>query len=404
MSPDPTPKSAPAGRWRRRFLLSCLSLAILLGAAELALRLSGDRERAFADSVNRTNRRWVELLKGGMYEELEDPLRRYAMRPGAEVVVDGWRFRANRWRARGEDFPREKPPGEKRLLALGDSFCFGLWCDEDQTLVAHLARAANEAERARGSDTHWRPINLGVPGYWSGQQLQALVDDGLALAPDVVVLYFNTNDIEREGFFFDPELRALRADHLPLPTGLRRALWHSHLYGCAVRLANEHWSALPDASFNPAVPWAHTRPDNQAATARAIERIAQLCAERGIGLFFVNQPLITWCGDARNPAWPGAALSNWARDLRERLGLPGYELLPWLRGWSDGVDRSQAGADWPAHDFQPERVYADEEVQKFFAGRAAALPRDPDFHLLGAGYADLARLCYPALRKAGLLP
>jgi lysophospholipase L1-like esterase len=399
------------GRWKRRLLLLGLSLFVLLGAAELGLRAIGDRERSFAQSVNRTNRRWVELLKGGMYEELDDPVRRYAMRPGADVTVDGWRFRANRWRARGADFPLAKPPGEKRLLALGDSFCFGLWCDEDQTLVAHLARQANEHEAKRGGTDHWRPINLGVPGYWSGQQLLALVQDGLALSPDVVVLYYNTNDIQREGFFFDSELRALRADHLPLPTALRRVLWHSHVYGLIARTLQKRWSALPDATFNPEVPWAHTRADNQAATRAALTEIAQLCKEHGIGLYFVNQPLMTWCGDAQNPHWKGAELSRWARDLRVELGLPGFELLGWLRGWSDGVDRwSPADAEvahsakMPPPDFVPERHFADEEVQKYFAGGSVQRPDDPDFHLLGSGYAEFARLCYPGLQAAGLLP
>jgi lysophospholipase L1-like esterase len=405
--PAPTTPAAGAprrGRWRTHALRLAFALAILLVAAEVGLRVIGDRDRALAASVNRTNRRWVELMQGGICEELDDPVRRYAMRPGADVTVDGWRFRANRWRARGEDFPREKPAGEKRLLALGDSFCFGMWCDEQETFVAHLARMANEAETASGSATHWRPINLGVPGYWSGQQLAALVDDGLALAPDVVVLYYNTNDIAREGFFFDQELGAARADHLPLPVGLRRALWHSHLYGLFTRLANQRWNARPDAPFDPEVPWAHTRSENQRATEAAIATIARLCRERGIALFFVNQPLMTWSGDARNPNWKGAQLVAWARELRERLAVPGYDLLGWLRGWSDGVDRFVPGEPMPAQDFLPERMFSDEEVQKYFAGQHAEMPRDPDFHLLGSGYADLARLCYPALREAGMLP
>lgn len=404
MPSRPPADAPPRGRWRARALKLLLALAVLLAAAEVGLRVIGDRERALADSVNRTNRRWVELLRGGMYEELDDPVRRYAMRPGAEVTVDGWRFRANRWRARGEDFPLEKPAGEKRLLALGDSFCFGLWCDEDETLVAHLARMANEEEAARGSPTRWRPVNLGVPGYWSGQQLRSLVDDGLALAPDVVVLYYNTNDIQSEGFFLDAKLRALRADHLPLPVGMRRALWHSHLYGCVSRLLNQRWSARPDATFDPAVPWSHARPQNQRAAEAAITQIARLCRERGIPLFFVNQPLMSWSGDARRPEWKGAPLVAWAHALYERLGVPGYDLLGWLRGWSDGVDRARPGEPMPDQDFFPERMFADEEVQKYFAGQAAQLPREPDFHLLGSGYADFARLCYPAMRDAGMLP
>lgn len=393
-------------RWRW-LLLPLLSLGVLGLTAEIGLRAAGLRERALAGSVNRTNRRWVELLRGGMYARSSDLARRYTMRPGADVVVDGWRFRANRWRARGEDFPREKPAGEKRLLALGDSFCFGLWCDEDQTLVAQLARMANERESARGSSTHWRPINLGVPGYHSGQQLAALEQDGLALDPDVVLLYYNTNDIDRFGFFFDEELRALRADHLPLPESWKEPLWHSHLYGALVRAYDKLYAGRPDPPFDPELPWSHVQPGTQAVTRAAIERIAALCRERKIPLFFVNQPLLTWCGEARGPNWKGAELVAWAERLRNELGLPGISLLGWLRGYSDGIDRVAAtapGETPPPFDFYPERFLADEQVQKYFAGQEAERPDEPDFHLLGSGYADLARLCYPPMQAAGLLP
>ena len=96
--------------------------------------------------------------------------------------------------------PAEKPAGERRILCLGDSFAFGLWCDEEETLVAALAARANAREAELASGRVWRALDLGVPGYHLGQTLRAFVQDGLALQPDVVLLYFNTNDIEQTGF------------------------------------------------------------------------------------------------------------------------------------------------------------------------------------------------------------
>ncbi len=420
-----------AGRRRRKLwrgsLVSILTLAGLTLAAEIFLRVTHDRERALELGINRTNRRWVALMEARLFEEVDDDVRRYAMRPGARAEVDGWVFRVSAHRSRGADFPAEKPPGEKRLLALGDSFCFGMWCDEEETLVGHLARMAGEAERAAGSGTTWRAIDLGVPGYHSGQQLRALEQDGLPLDPDAVVLYYNTNDIDSQGFFFDERLGALRNDHLPLPTGLRRLLWHSHLYGYVVR---RHYGALkriPQAHLDPRVPWANVRADNQAATRDAIRRIAELCRERGVPLFFVDQPLWTWSGDARRDDWPVLPLVRWAEELRAELGLPGISLLGFLRGYADGVDRFAAGA--PA-DFLPDAYVADEAVvaaleaaralargegqawdaldvdarRAYLARSATAVPAEPDFHLTGEGYGHIARLCYPLLRDAGILP
>ncbi len=423
---------------RARRLLTGLKVAVLtVGAllllAEVGLRVCGHRRRSFEASVNRTNQRWVALTRAGIFEEIDDPVRRYAMRPFAEVRIDSWTFRVSAHRTRGADFPREKPPSERRLLCLGDSFSFGLWCDEDETLVGHLARLANQREEELGSGRTWRAVNLGVPGYQAGQSLRALEQDGLPLDPDVVVYYFNSNDIEEEGFFFDEDLGCLRRDFLPLPVRLERLLWHSHVYGWIASRYRSAAERVPSPQFDPRVPYAFVRPDNQAATARSIARMAQLCSSRGIPFFFVDQPLLTWQGDAQRTDWIGAELVRWAEGVRQELALPGVSLLGLWRGWSDGVDRMEGlapGATPPPYDFLLDSFCADERIQaavafaraearksgaewdalsyeekkRFVAPYPGEMPAEPDFHLTGAGYAAIARVVYPRMREAGMLP
>jgi len=391
-------RAAAKKRLRRGLAVSVVTLAMITLGAELWLRVGGDRVEAFERGLNRTRRRWAVLMQEGLFEEVDDDVRRYAMRPGADCVVDDWRFRVTSHRTRGPEPPTPKPPGEKRLVALGDSFCFGMWCDEDETLVAQLARMATEAAP---DGTVWRPINLGVPGYNSGQQLRALEQDGLALEPDAVLLYYNTNDIDRHGFFYDGELGAVRNDHLPLPVGLRQLLWKSHLYGWIVRKHNEALNRIPSPQLDPRVPWAHVREDNKRATADAIRGIAEVCRERGVPLFFVNQPLMTWSGDARSPDWPVLPLVEWAEGLRTEIGIPGVSLLGWMRNYSDGVDRGTDGE----MDFVLDTYFADENVQRYLAGEGEfELPVEPDFHLTAEGYAHMARVVYPHMRAAGILP
>ena len=111
-------------------------------------------------------------------------------------------------------------------------------------------------------------------------------------------------------------------------------------------------------------------------------------------------------------------------------------VLGWLRGYADGVDRFVAGAsddEQPPADFMPDLYVADEAVQSVVreAQRLAVeegsdwrrmpladrigyleramqgndgLPDEPDFHITGEGYAHLARICYPAMSEAGMLP
>jgi lysophospholipase L1-like esterase len=400
----PQPSRAFGARLRRGLAVSIFTVVALTLACEAWLRVTDQRERSVAQGVNRTNRRWMALLGAGLFEEVDDPVRHYAMRPGAEASVDGWTFRVSSHRTRGADFPREKPQGERRLLCLGDSFAFGLWADEQETLGGHLVRLANAAEAERGSGERWRALELGVPGYDSGQQLAALEQDGLALAPDVVVLYFNTNDIVREGLFLSEDLGALYSDHLPfLPTRLKRCLWrHSYVYGWITNAYTKSFASLPTAHLDPRVPWAHVRADNQAFTADAIRRIAADCRERAIPLFFVNQPLLTWMGDVRLSDWPIVPLVDWAEALRRELGLPGIDLLPFFRGYADNVDRFPAPPD-PG--FLLERYIADEAVQAYLKGdTGVAAPTDPDFHFTGEGYGAIARLAYPLMRAEGMLP
>jgi len=412
-------RAARSHRLRRALFAVTLSTLAALGLAEVALRVSGQRERSIAESTNRTNRRWLELMSAGFFESVPDDVRRYAMRPGARVVVDEWTFHATSHRTRGEEFPAAKPAGEKRMLCLGDSFAFGLWCDEDQSLVGHLARMATEAETALGSGLHWRAVNLGVPGYHTGQQLRSLEQDGLQLDPDLVVVYYNANDITRNGFFYDDELSALHADHFDLPVGLRKALWHSHLYGFVVNRMNRYWGSL-DAGADPRTPWSPFREDNRAYTRESLAEIARICRERDLPVFFVNQPLMTYAGDARRPEWRMLDAVRWAANVAAELELPTVNLLGWQQGFADGVPRYESDGSLAPPDFYPMEYFADEDVQRFVAAyreyqsKLAAgedaeppeleQPKEPDFHLTGAGYASMARVVYPAMQRAGLVP
>ena len=408
--------SRPGGRdesaWRffTGPLLSLATVLVLLGGFEAFLRLTGDRDEALATGLNRTHRRWASLVQSDFFEEISDPVRRYAMRPGAEYEVDGWQFVVNSHRTRGAELPQPKPANERRILALGDSFCFGMWCDEDETVVGELARRANEAERAAGTPTTWRAINTGVPGYHSGQQLRALVQDGLELEPDLVLLYFNTNDILGDGFFYDEDLRVLYSDSMPLPTTWRRRLWASHLYGWLERHRERGLSTGGAPHLSATGPFSHNLPANRLATAEALAGIVAACEAADVPLFAIHQPLMSWMGDARSPEWEILPLVDWAEAQFDRLGVPHVNLLGWMRGYRDGVDRGPEGVG-PPHEFQLEQYFADEDVQAYLAALARGsapesveLPTEPDFHLTAEGYAELARLAYGPLRERGWLP
>jgi lysophospholipase L1-like esterase len=421
-------RSARHRRLRAGFLVALFTVALATLGAEALLRLAHERERSLERNVTRTNRRWLALSRAGLFAEQPDPVRRYGLRPGAEAEIDGLRFRVSSRGSRGPEVASPKPAGERRLLCLGDSFAFGLWCDQEETLAARLVEHARAREAELESGLVWRALDLGVPGYHLGQTLRAFEQEGLALEPDLVLLYFNTNDIEQSGFYLDAELGVLRRDFLPLPVALKRALWRwSHLYGW---ISSRHARAAEEGEkpfLEPRVPWAHVREDNQAYARAALTRLRSLCRERSLPLFVVNQPLMTFLGEARSSDWPVLALDRWFRGVCAELELPALHLLGWLRGYTDGVDRFAEGA---APDFLPDQYIADERLQEaltwarerareagkswdelalpeqlsFFSGFPFELPADPDFHLTGAAYAHIARLVYERLQAEGWLP
>ena len=131
-------------------------------------------------------------------------------------------------------------------------------------------------------------------------------------------------------------------------------------------------------------------------------------------------PLMTYAGDARGEAWPMLDAVQWAADAAEELELPTVNLLGWQQGFADGVQRFEADGSLAQPDFYPMEYFADEDVQRWVAAyrdfqqRLAAgeeasppelvQPEEPDFHLTGAGYGSMARVVYPAMRSAGLVP
>jgi lysophospholipase L1-like esterase len=112
---------------------------------------------------------------------------RYRGRPGA----DYWGFPLN---SQGfndlESGP--KSPATRRILAIGDSFAFGIvpYRHNYLTLVEERLKAAGMAVEV---------LNAGVPSTGPRDYLALLVREGLALEPDAVMLsFFAGNDFEQD--------------------------------------------------------------------------------------------------------------------------------------------------------------------------------------------------------------
>ncbi|MGH0032478.1 MAG: SGNH/GDSL hydrolase family protein [Myxococcota bacterium] len=109
----------------------------------------------------------------------------WRMRPYAEDEWGDVRVRVNERGLRGPALPYAKPPGERRIVFLGDSVTFGFGIEDEDELFA------SQVGRALGA----RVVNAGVGGYSPWQERLWLAREGLRYEPDLVVVSFVLNDV-----------------------------------------------------------------------------------------------------------------------------------------------------------------------------------------------------------------
>lgn len=175
--------SAPAAkpqsrlrRWGKKLLALVISTFIALVLAEVVVRFAAPQVLS------------VPLLESfGGLQVTRANLDGRAQVPGLFSVT----YHTNSQRFRGrQDYSERPAPGVPRIVATGDSFCFGLGAEDDQAYPAVLEKLMSAGGR------RVEVINAGVGGTGTGSQ--ALWYE-LALArfkPNVVVLAVFVNDLD----------------------------------------------------------------------------------------------------------------------------------------------------------------------------------------------------------------
>lgn len=154
-------------------VLNLLFVAAFFGAIEHTLSLAQRRDAE----------RWHNSYL------MPHPLRLWALTPGAREGTESFSLRINRDGMRGDDVPRERMPGELRILVLGDSCTMGFGVDEELT----FCRLLEKRMRAREPGRVIRVINGGVIGY-SARQCYLLAQEALARTQaDLLVVDYMRN-------------------------------------------------------------------------------------------------------------------------------------------------------------------------------------------------------------------
>lgn len=326
--PDGAPPSSSHDDMARKALLVILAVvATIAGLAlcEVAVRLTGLASPPVAVSADE---RAYASMQGVFFPSPTRIDRRVAALPHAVSINSGG--------FRGSEVSLAKPSSERRVLFVGDSFTWGDYVDDAQTLPSQFERSL--APSCPGV----RALNFGVGGTTIDGQLEML-ERGLALAPDLVVLVFHDNDVQdlRPPTYWS-ELRANRATKSRFPASLvygvmrNTALWGVVRQSVARLQAQRRSPADPAAAAVRADAGTSAAPTEttdslRAAYRRQLRAFAARTARAGVPLLVSAFPSHLAFRDARQTdyAWFASTV------VAESLSF--VDPLPVLRGSSLGV-------------------------------------------------------------------
>lgn len=259
-------------RWAGNIYTLLISTAIVVAVTEIGLRVGNP---------------WgIEIFSTMPYHMqgmVDHPLLGYAHPKSVAYQLGKNRVSLNSNGHRGDEMPVAKPAGERRILVLGDSATFGWGVDQGEDFPTRLKVLL----RARNNGV-WQVINSGVNGYNSEQEALFFATEGIAFEPDIVVLIYNSNDVEPA---IDPNSVTWRRYPTwpsSLPELLDRARSLSYLYQITRLFQRMHRLEIESASGPPSV----TRDVGWPNSLRALRAISNLCRSHGIPfLLATNQNL-----------------------------------------------------------------------------------------------------------------
>ena len=200
-----TPKAPiqPERRRRHRRLLAAIALAVglvvAIALAEVLLRVfdpiglayEGETLAYFTTAVRYDWERLPPAAPPNLPKGLDLDGRLFAHKPDLDVSIGSFRVRTNAHGCRGPDLLVPKPDDVFRILLLGDSVTFGWGVEDEVTFARRLETEWN----AGGHATRLEVVNTALPKYDTNQEAATLRELGLSLQPDLVLLFYVTNDL-----------------------------------------------------------------------------------------------------------------------------------------------------------------------------------------------------------------
>jgi hypothetical protein len=275
-------------RRRAELLLLLSSVGVFLVIAEAAVRVLGaPRERPTGYAPVNTNRRAMRPRNAAGYRDRERSV--------------------------------ERRPGVGRVLSIGDSFAWGAGVEFDDAYPQRLERGLT---RRRG--TPWEVVSLALPGMNTVDHAAQLEQEGMAYAPDLVLLGYVLNDSEDA---VAAETRRA-ADWESAPAGPRlgpldrSALFrmaHTRLWATGEN--RRRISGYRSMYADDAPGWIAGR--------QALRSMGAFCRTRGVPLLVAIFPLF---GNPLDESYPFPEVHRKVGEAAAEAGAKVVDLLPAYRG------------------------------------------------------------------------
>ncbi len=258
----------------------------------------------------------------GIMVKSPDPEIRKQLPANFDGLMLGNRVRTNSFGMRGKETTEEKPAGVFRIAVLGDSWAFGWGVGDGEEFPAVL----QSLQHAGQNGDRVEVLNFSVSDYNTLQELAVLKRKALRFHPDLVLVAYNVNDVEK----LDPG-QAHETSDSTFRGIVADLSAHSHLF----RLVNDrlHRLALSrgvERSGKVASYEALYAADSSAwrRVREALREIRDVSAGAGAKTYIVLCPWITVLSDQN----PYLGIHKLVIDEAAALGIPALDLFPTFKG------------------------------------------------------------------------
>ena len=180
-----------------------LTLAAITITAEIGLRIYGlfDEKRGLKNCMGNINRKYCHGFKPGS---------RFRLIDGKHGEYDVG-VKINNYGFRGEDIKKEKDPDTYRIMAMGDSFTFGVGAGEKETIPYLIGKALRQKGR------NVEVINAGFGSYSPLLHSLKVTREYAEFKPDLVLYFFDFSDLAddwryEKNLVYDSSGGVLRSD------------------------------------------------------------------------------------------------------------------------------------------------------------------------------------------------